>query len=270
MAAPRWKYSPLNALIVDWSYNGDAFDDCGLPAPLPCEETPGPVEPACRSVPLREAIDTYDWELWLPEVTVGIEDADDEIAANYVREAAIEFCKRARVLQRVLTLEIQPEVTVYPFDPYPGENIIGVMGYAFPRQQSCWCSNHTCGSADDVDWRFDAARNEIELSGALRRHSQIAFRVWAAPTEDSCAQDVFLYEHFRGIIAQGARTKYALAVHFRDRALMSSLMTMDTWEQQMIRAKNKVYRSPSGSTQAHPSGLWGGGCSTTFGRRVLK
>lgn len=259
MAAPKWRYSPLNSLIVDWSYNGDAFNACGLPDPLPCDPAPTPTEPACHSIALREAIDTYDWERWLPEVIVGIEDADEEIAASYVREATIEFCKRARILQRVVTLEIQPDVRIYPFEPYEQENIIGVMGYAFPHQQSCWCSSPYQGCADGVDWRFDVARNEIELTGALRSHSQIAFRVWAAPTEESCAQDVFLYEHFRGAIAPGARTKYALAVHFRDRALMQSLMTMDTWEQQMIRAKNKVYRSPSGSTQAHPSGLWGGG-----------
>lgn len=269
MAAPKWRYSPLNALIVDWSYNGDAFDACGLPAPLPCEDTPIDNPPPCLAVPLREAIDTYDWERWLPEVIVGIEDADEEIAASYIREATIEFCKRARVLQRVVVLEIQPDVRIYPFEPYNNENIIGVMGYAFPQQQSCWCSSSTCGEAEGVDWRFDVARNEIELTGALRRHSQIAFRVWAAPTEESCAQDVFLYEHFRGIIAQGARTKYALAVHFRDRALLSSLMTMDTWETQMIRAKNKVYRAPSATMKPAVSVLWGNNCSHS-GRGMMR
>lgn len=263
MAAPKWRYSPLNALIVDWSYNGDAFNACGLPDPLPCPDAPEPTEPVCHALPLREAINTYDWERWLPEVIVGIEDADEEIAASYVREATIEFCKRARVLQRVVVLEIQPDVRVYPFEPYDQENIIGVMGFAFPHQPACWCSHATQGNAEGIDWRFDVARNEIELTGALRRHSQIAFRVWAAPTEESCAQDVFLYENFRGDIAQGARTKYALAVHFRDRALLSSLMTMDTWEQRMIRAKNKVYRSPSATNKPAGSTLWGNNCVRT-------
>lgn len=260
MAAPKWRYSPLNALIIDWSYNGDAFNACGLPDPLPCIDPPEPTEPACQALALREEINTYDWERWLPEVIVGIEDADEEIAASYIRDAAIEFCKRARVLQRVVVLEIQPDVRVYPFEPYDQENIIGVMGFAFPHQAACWCSHATQGDAEGIDWRFDMARNEIELTGALRQHSQIAFRVWAAPTEEACAQDVFLYENFRSIIAQGARTKYALAVHFRDRALLSSLMTMDTWETQMIRTKNKVYRSPSTTTKPAGSTLWGNDC----------
>ena len=61
-------------------------------------------------LPIQEAIDTYDWERFLPEIMVGIDDADDEIAANYAREAAIEFAKRARVLQREVVVRLEPGV----------------------------------------------------------------------------------------------------------------------------------------------------------------
>lgn len=257
----KWRYSPLNYLIVDWSFDGVAFDSCGLPAPLPCAEQPEGTPAACAPLPIQEAINTYDWYRWLPEVIVGIEDADEEIAAHYVREAAIEYCRRARVLQRVVTLELECGTNLYPFTPYEDENIVGVLGYytSTGSQGSCSCS--TQGFVDGLDWRFDMARNEITVTGNIRNRQQLALRVWAAPTEGSCSQDVFLYEHFRADITAGARMKYALAVHFRDRGLLGTLIPQDAWESRMIKAKTKAYQTASAKVLSNPSGLWGGSCT---------
>ena len=122
------RYSPFNWLVIDWSFNGQRFADCGLPKAPECPEDPEESPAPCRALPIQEAIDTYDWARWLPEVIVGIEDPDEEIAANYVRQAAIDLCKDGRVLQREVVVELQPGVSVYPVFPYEGEQIIGVIG----------------------------------------------------------------------------------------------------------------------------------------------
>lgn len=257
------RYSPLNYLVVDWGFNGEPFSDCGLPSPLPCPTDPEDRPALCRPVPIQEAIDTYDWARWLPEVIVGIDDPDEEIAANYVRAAAIEFCRRARILQRVITIETQPGVNTYPIYPYPEERLLGVIGFRRGRSEPCWVSDTGCCAGrypDGLDWRLDVARNEIEVDGHQGAEI-LEFRVWVQPTEDACVHDVFLYDHFREDIATGARMKYVLAVHFRDRALLSTLPTLETWDRRMVLAKDKVYRSPSSNnTNAGTLFASRGGC----------
>lgn len=251
------RYSPFNYLIVDWSFNGQRFAECGLPSPAPCDEPQTESPAPCRALPIREAIDTYDWARWLPEIIVGIEDPDEEIAANYARQAAIEFCKDGRALQREIVVELQPGVSVYPVFPYDEEQIVGVIAIG-TAAGSCGCSG-TSGSMAGVQWNLDVARNELRLSGQPSV-GLLSLLVFAAPTEASCVHDVFLYDRFRADITLGARLSYANAVHFRDRALMASLPTSDAWMRAKLVAKTKaLVGSPSGHMQPG-SGMWGGVC----------
>ena len=243
--ARHLRYSPRNWLIVDWSASGRAFGNCGLPKPIPCLVGASSCGDACsHPLPIQEAIDTYDWERWLPEIIVGIDDPDEEIAANYAREAAIEFCKGARVLQRELVIELQPDTLAYPVFPYPEERIIGGIGVKTGDNSPCACDGSLTGSWYGRRWRLDTARNEFSLdrapeSGLLR------ILVWAAPTEAACVHDQFLYEHFRKEITLGARRAYAMAVHFRDRALMQFLPTAESFDRAIVLSKSKAMMLPS-------------------------
>lgn len=250
------RYSPVNFLIVDWSHNGVAFDNCGLPESRPCDQEEPAAESCAASLPITEAINTYDWERWLPEVIVGIEEPDEEIAASYVRSAAIEFTKGARVLQREITIDLQPGVSIYPVFPYLEEQIIGVMA-AKVSGGSCTCSGLS-GHFFGMGWQLDVARNELHLTGVPNR-GVLKLLVWAAPAEDACVHDVFLYDRFRYDIALGARVMYANAVHFRDRALMASLPSGEAFARAIVLAKTKAMSMPSSSLQKPGSGMWGGG-----------
>jgi len=256
MAVPRtYRYSPLNWLIVDWGRHGIAFEECGLPDPLPCKNDNDPCETACVGLPIAEAIDTYDWERWLPEVIVGIEDPDEEIAASYVRQAAIDFCRSGRVLQRQIIVELQPDTTVYPVQPYEGESIQGVIGVRLGTGSGCW-SEGCSGRTGPLDWQLDIARNELTATGATK--GLLSLLVWSAPTEDACVHDVFLYNQFRREITAGARLHYATAVHFRDRMLMASLPTQAEFERAIVVSKRKAMNKPSMSFNQPGSGMWGG------------
>lgn len=254
---PQLRYSPVNWLIVDWGFNGSNFSECGLPSPPDCVDPPEDT-PVCQALPIQEAIDTYDWARWLPEVIVGIEDADEDIAANYVRLAAIEFARGARVLQREIIVELQPGVNRYPVFPYVGEDIVGVIGVAHDRGADCGCRAES-GTSYGVDWHLDVARNELILNGQAR-HGLFKVLVWAAPTPDACFADQFLYKRFQYEIQIGARLMYVTAVHFRDRALVASLPSGDAFTRAIVTSKNKALRGAS-SSQAKPgSGMWGGPC----------
>lgn len=252
----------MNWLIVDWSFNGSAFNNCGLPEPLPCAVDPEPLPKVCCPLPIAEAINTYDWERWLPEVIVGIEDPDEEIAANYVREAAISFARYTRVLQRQILIQLQPGVCTYPVEPYEGEQIVGVMGVGIDDCRPCECRTGCTGFLPNgVPFTLDIARSELHLEGGTGDccggAKLLRILVWASPTEDACVHDVFLYDHFRQDITMAARRNYANAVHFRDRPLMQSLPTGAAIEQVRALAKNKAYSRHSWEKSTTGSGMWG-------------
>jgi hypothetical protein len=257
------RYSPVNWLIVDWGFNGAAFSECGLPEALPCSEESESTTP-CVALPIQEAIDTYDWARWLPEVIVGIEDPDENIAADYVRRAAIEFARGSRVLQREVVVPLQIGILRYPLFPYDGERIDGVIGIKFDGGCGCACSGAR-GNYEGVEWMLDVARNELLIS-RVPRASLLKLLVFSAPTEDACAHDVFLYDRFHMEITIGARMLYANAVHFRDRALMASLPSSDAFVKAILSAKTKAMRHASSSQQQFGSGIWGSGRPATHYR----
>lgn len=259
------RYSPVNYLIVNWGFNGRGFNDCGLPEPKPCETTtPDDGSPLCTPLPIREAINTMGWETWLPEVVVGIEDPEEEIAASYTREAAIEFAKYTRVLQRQILIPLQPGVCTYPIEPYDQENIIGVIAAGADADQACQCTGTQCDGylPNGLSYTLDVARKELHLEGCMDDCTcgckVMRLLVWAAPTESACDHDVFLYEHFRSAITSGARFRYASQVHFRDKALLQSLGALPNFELEKAKAKAAATSRPS-HTKTKPSGLWGTG-----------
>jgi hypothetical protein len=255
--ARQLRYSPRNFLIVDWSNGGRPFSECGLPSPIPCLTGGAGCGDACdHPLPITEALTTYDWERWLPEVIVGIDDPDEEIAANYVRQAAIEFCKGARVLQREIVIELQADTTTYPVFPYPEEQIVGVIGVRMTDDDCGVCSGRDLlsGAWRGSQWRLDTARNAFSIDNAPS-NGVLRLLVWSAPTEGACVHDSFLYDRFRADITMGARLQYAAAVHFRDRALMASLPSYDMFARAMLLAKTKALMLPN---------AWQARAGTTF------
>lgn len=253
------RYSPRNWLIVDWP-----FDSCSLPKPDDCPQDPESPAPHCGTLPIREAIDTYNWERWLPEVIVGIEDADDEIAANYIRMAAIDFAKRTRCLQRELVIPLEHGVDTYPLFPWPEERIVGVLGIRIEVdgycRDACSCTGSMGVTPFGLQYRLDVRRNEITVQGAPS-HGIMRVLVYSAPTEFACEHDVFLYDEFHSTITAMARLMYVQAVHYKDRALISSLTPLSQLNVEVMIAKRRSVRSNASTQMAPGSGMWqrGGG-----------
>lgn len=252
------RYSPRNFLVVDFP-----FDTCSLPPPNPCPEPQDDIPALCKPLPILVAPDTYDWSRFLPEVMVGIEDPDADIAANFVREAAIEFARDAHVLQRDLTIDLEPGEDIYPLFPIDGERIEGIIIMELDAQEICSCTKGTSGeTALGFLWRFDQARNLLELEGQPKR-GRLNIRVWAVPTEDACVYDRFLYDNFRREITIGARRRYVMALHFRDRALVQTLPSFDAWTYAVLTALKRAHRTPTARKQNPGSGMWHGGSTRT-------
>lgn len=287
---PHLKYSPVNRIIVNWAHENQPFSMCGMPTvdcPGPSPVPPDP-EP-CMPTSAQESIDLYDWFRWVPEVIAGMAGASDDMAASYVRRAAIDFTRRTRVLHRVSTVELQPGVYRYPVESFEGESVQGVLR-AETALGCCTCEVES-GPVNLGLIRFDRAKSEIVLTP--NRHACgchmddrgprfVAFTLWAAPTEDSCKHDVYLYEQYRREITLGARawlsqevTAFGTyrtnsgAASFRGdgQVLQLAAATRAEYEREVARARNDAALEGVTSAAAPMAGGLFGGCCAIGGFR---
>ena len=164
------------------------------------------------------AISTYNWLHWVPEIIAGFVDASDDLAASYARRAAIEFAHKVRALRRMVAIELQPGVTRYPVFPFEGESVQGVVSIESAVGE-CGCG--TMGETRKIDIgvvHFDVAQQEIVITpgrgscgchtGSTTGPKHLMITLWAAPTEDSCDHDAYLWEQYRDEITAGARGRF--------------------------------------------------------------
>lgn len=220
---PTLRYSPVNHIIVDWGVNGVPFGMCCMPEPnCPAPSPVPPQTPDCcgGELPMPEPVDTYDWYRWVPEIIVGVNEADEDMAASYARRAAIEFARKSRVLQRQIAIRLQPGVHRYPLEPFEDESVQGVLRIEGPTG-CCSCESET-GPVDIGVVSVNVATQELRIQpGASscgchtgrKGPEWILVTVWSAPTEDSCKHDVFLYEQYRRQVTLGARAWFIKEAH---------------------------------------------------------
>lgn len=294
MSAAGWKptlrYSPVNAMIVDWGINGMPFSMCCMPEPVCPGPTPvPPTEDCCEStMPLVESVDTYDWHRWVPEIIVGQENAVDDMAASYARQAAIEFARKARVLKRQIAIQLQPGVLRYPLEAFEDESVQGVIRVE-SRMGRCSCESEM-GPVDIGTVSINIARQELQLQpnhGSCGCHTHrhgpewLLVTVWSAPTEDSCKHDVFLYEQYRREITLGARGAFVRDAHSKgqyknqrgvasyrgDQIIAQRAAQMLNEFTQSIRAARRDAMTDSPHDTSEPSMMFGSGCCVTPRRR---
>lgn len=260
-------YSPVNFLFVDWADNGKRFNRCGLPQPRRNGPSISHYSPVCHdTIPVADPIMTYDWERWLPEIIVGVDDPTEEIAADFARAAAIDFCKTTRALQREIVIPIQHGECTYPVPAVDFENVIGVIGAGFNDEHRCRCQGDFCRGwlPNGVHYHFDPARAEIHIQTdrhfrCCGHNDRLRLLVWAAPKEYACEFDSFLYEFFRNEITVMARHNYVRNVHFRDPQLVGSVLSKPEIERMWAIAKLRVASSHSFERMDGRSGLFGRG-----------
>lgn len=215
---PTLRYSPVNGIIVSWGIGNEPFSMCGMPQ-RNCDG-PAPVPPTdpdcpCGETPMVEDVPTYAWKRWVPEIIAGFNDASADMASTYARRAAIEFATKTRALRRRIAIPLQDGVLRYPLFPFAGERVHGIISID-SAMGSCQCECSNTGLNIGRVW-VDIPTQELRFApqpGACGCHmaasgpKHLLVEVWAAPTEDSCDHDAFLYETYRAQITMGARADF--------------------------------------------------------------
>ena len=211
--APGWtptlRYSPVNGMIVDWGHGGNPFALCGMPQPaceLPVHAADAPGCDPC-STPVIEAVDTYDWYRWVPEIIAGLPEASEDMAATYARRAAIEFCAKTRCLQRLVPIELQHGVLRYPIEHFDEERAKGVTAVDSAKGP---CAHEGCHRGAPVGVpSVHSSSQEIRFACQPPADTgHVLVTVYVAPTEDSCAHDALLWDDYRAEITKGARAAF--------------------------------------------------------------
>ena len=250
--------SPFNGLVINWAaHNGSPFANCGLPAPLPCVNPPLPREEACTPLPMGEVIDTVGWDIFLPEIIVGIEDPDEDIAANYIRATVIDFTRDTDILQRGYSFLAQAGVNEYYIPSFEDENINKVIGIDI---QGVGCCQLNKNRLYGINFYYDRSRQLLSIDTDTQQLCgkviTIVFAV--SPTELACVVDKYVYDYYRGAIEQRARFNYVRAVHYNDRALMQSTMVNNNYEFDKQRARNfaTTQTTRTNTIKRRRGGMW--------------
>lgn len=251
------RYSPVNWLIVDWS-----FPTCGLPQPQACPPEPTPAAtPVCAAVPMAVVPDTYDWVRFLPNMQEGLEEPDDDICADKIREVAIDFARKSWALQREVSFVLQKDEYFYPVSNLPGERTVAVVGV---KQGNTGCT--PCGGMSGVtkyDVAFNVHQEGVQIvsgPGCLCRNAGevLTILVAVAPTEDACTYDIMLYDHYRAVITAEARRRYVRAHYYKDRALMQAQSTEQDFERAALLARRASTKFTTQDSGQHTPALFQG------------
>lgn len=156
---------------------------------------------ACLIVDECERVDL---DQFLPTVLFSAPGVDHEIAAYYVREAAIQFCSRSRLLRQTLEVELQPCVENPLIEPRCDDlrivAIHQVCGRALRPNEPC-CSWGGCSVVYDGEVTLMLSPPPSN-SQPLR---PLPVTVSVAPLASACSLPTVLFERHRETIAAGAR-----------------------------------------------------------------
>jgi hypothetical protein len=190
------------------------------------------------------------WAVWLPEVIVGLEEPNEEIAANYVRQAAIQFCRDALVLQRQMHIRFAHDGWAVLPQYKENEQIIKVLNN--PKVRSYVMNDASEMYAKIEHFAFHWHESRCHSHHWYNHDAVVLF--CAAPTEFSQTHDSILYQRWRAPITEAARISYVKAYHFKNQEALRALspqVARANWALAVSQARNEVIPFDNGSTY-HP------------------
>lgn len=144
-------------------------------------------------------IDKIKYSEFRPEVAIGVEGISPEMADNYIRLAANDFCKRTNILQREAKLTIWEGEQHYEFDIEDGEDVNLIQSIRMPHCLS------GCVDIPRTGYKF-IYPNIIFLSKVPDYDNRNAIKInySAAPSLNSCDVDAVVLTNYSEAIQLGA------------------------------------------------------------------
>jgi hypothetical protein len=160
------------------------------------------------------------YEAFLPDVVQFVKDVPEIVAVQAIRNAAIQFCEKTRVLQTELTpMNSIVGVSVYPFEPDVGYKVVDIMEAWYgdqlliPKAVEELTRIYRTSNWNDLDgnpyYHFRSRTQEITLvpKPQTSEYAQIKLRVAVVPSRASSVIDEEIFERYYEFITLGARAR---------------------------------------------------------------
>ena len=157
---------------------------------------------------------------FLREIIPYVRDVPEVVVVQAVRNAAIQFCERTRVLQTNLEpMDVTAEVAVYDFQPDIGYKVVDIMEAWYgdqlliPKAVEELTRIYRTSNWNDLDgnpyYYFRSRTQEITLVPYPRvsELAKLKLRVSLTPARDADTIDSEIYERYYEFISLGARAR---------------------------------------------------------------
>lgn len=160
-----------------------------------------------------------DFSAFNHEIKLAIGEAQEDLIANYVRQAIIDLCERSQVLVRAVSLDVQCGVEDYPIEVDEDERVVSI-------QRIC-VGNQTCDSATvlrstepcETGCTFHSHAiwfvppDTLHVLPVPKEDKEAAIKVFVAvaPKRDACSVDSVFYERYHEAVINGALARLYLA-----------------------------------------------------------
>lgn len=133
-----------------------------------------------------------------------------DMLAHYVREAAIDFAARSRVLLREILVKVQaciPNYLVEPDDCMDISAIVGVKNLqcgraALYRRFNSYNCCTTCSPHRQIEWKIP---DTIWIAPVPTQAEDMILKCYVKPKRDACELDTVLLSEYKDAILHGAR-----------------------------------------------------------------
>ena len=149
---------------------------------------------------------TLSWDALLPYVLPKARGVPPDLALQYIRESAIEFCRRSGILHDIQQYYLQAYVEDYQLVTDPNYEIVQVFRVTVDKRWNYSPVNQklTAGIGAFVYHMSSPTIINLRRPPAIDDPKGLEVETIVAPKQDSCVLDNYLYQQWATGIAAGA------------------------------------------------------------------
>lgn len=194
---------------------------------------------------------------FLPRVTLVAQGVPDDVALEYLRQAAQTLARDSLLLKRELRLDVQAEVRDYYLEPGDFEQVHYVDDVSLGKPKTGCCFNYQPKSFFRCrEFAFEP-NDKIVLSQTPKADAEnrLYVRYFAMPTQNACEVDKLLYDRYQDVVVNGALAQLLLMRKYEFSDPQLAMIYEQKFKQGIAQAKIDV--GQQFETEQRGLNLWG-------------
>lgn len=188
-------------------------------------------------------VEFIELEAFLPRVTLVAKGVPDDVALEYLRQAAQTLARESRLLKRELTLDVQAGVRDYYLENGDNEQVHYIHAIQFGKRSGKMCG---CSTSCHIplkrcrDGNFEFEPNDkIILHDAPKvdAENQLNVSYFAIPSQNACQVDKLLYDRYHDVVVNGALADLLLMNQYEFAAPQMAMLYDRRFKQGIAQAK---------------------------------